>query len=80
MIYLKSVKGQETQLSEFIQKMIDVLQYILPNLSVFDMKVQASHAIHLPLDYLLAITGYAAIYSGILMIAASLIFSRRELS
>ena len=79
-IYLKSAKGQEAQLSEFIQKMIDVLQYILPNLSVFDLKVQASHAIHLSLDYLLAITGYASIYSGILMIAASLIFSRRELS
>ena len=79
-IYLKSGQGKETQISEFIHEMIDVLQYVLPNLSVFDLKVQASHAISLPLDYMFGITGYAAIYSVILMIAASLIFNKRELS
>jgi len=79
-IYLKSGPGKETEISEFIQKMIDILQYVLPNFSVFDLKVQASHAISLPLDYMLGITGYAAIYSVVLMIAASLIFNKRELS
>lgn len=79
-IYLKSAPGIQAQTSEFIQKMIDILQYVLPNLSVFDLKVQASHGIILPLDYMLGITGYAVMYSVILIIAASLIFNRRELS
>ena len=79
-IYLKSSQGKETQISEFIREMINIIQYVLPNFSVFDLKIQASHAIHLPLDYMFRITGYAGIYSVILMIAASLIFNKRELS
>ncbi len=78
--YLKSGSGKEGEISEFVHEMIDVIQYLLPNLSVFDLKVQASHAIPLSGNYMMGITGYAVIYSAVLIIAASLIFNKRELS
>ncbi len=79
-IYLKSGAGKETDISEFIQVTIDIVQYVMPNFSVFDLKVQASHAIALPLDYMLGITGYAGVYSMVLITAAAFIFNKRELS
>lgn len=79
-LYLKSAAGIQMAGSEMIGRILDICQYILPNLSVFDLKVQASHAVHLPSAYMLGITGYAAIYCSILIISGSLIFSRRELA
>lgn len=78
--YLKSGSGKNTQISELIHETTDILQYVLPNFSVFDLKLQASHAITLPIDYMLGITIYAVIYSAVLIIAGSLIFHKRELS
>lgn len=78
--YLKSGFGKEVPLSESIQSLIDIIQYVLPNLSFFDLKIQASHAIPLSLNYMFGITLYALIYSVILLVAASLIFNKRELS
>lgn len=75
--FLKS--SPDIAISGMIQKSIDIIQYILPNLSVFDIKTQAAHAIPLSSGYILGITVYAAIYSSILILAASLIFSKREL-
>nr|WP_319392812.1 ABC transporter permease subunit [uncultured Desulfobacter sp.] len=78
--YLKSDMGKEAEISEALSRFIDIIQYILPNFSAFDLKVQASHAVILPWNYMAWITLYACIYSIILMICASLIFSRRELA
>nr|WP_321400275.1 ABC transporter permease [uncultured Desulfobacter sp.] len=79
-LYLKSSAGKEAQISESVSRIIDVAKYILPNLSVFDLKVQASHSITISLDYLVNITLYGGIYITILLIGAALIFNRRELS
>jgi ABC-type transport system involved in multi-copper enzyme maturation permease subunit len=79
-IYLKSGAGQAAHISEPISRMLDIIQYVLPNLSVFDLKVQASHAIFMSWSYIAWISLYACIYSTILLVAASLIFSKRELS
>jgi len=79
-VFLKSGQNLEIGISEQLYKLIDIIQYILPNLSVFDLKVQASHAIHLSAGYIFGITAYAGIYCGVLILAASLIFNKRELS
>lgn len=78
--YLKSGAGKDAQISETISGIIDIIQYMLPNFSVFDLKVQASHAVLLPWNYILWITLYACIYSIILLICASFIFNKRELA
>ncbi len=78
-LYLKTNQSVDMVMSESIARIIDIIQYVLPNLSAFDMKVRSAHAITISFEYLFAITCYSFIYSSILLLAASLIFSRREL-
>ena len=78
-LFLKTKTAAEMAFSEGIHKTINIVQYILPNLSVFDLKVQSAHAITIPFSYLLAITGYSFIYTAILLLAATLIFRKREI-
>lgn len=79
-LFIKSSQAAgDMILSETISRVIDVLQYILPNLSVFDIKIKSAHAITVSPEYLFAVTGYSVAYTSVLLIAASLIFSRREL-
>lgn len=79
-LYLKSGAGKESELFGSIEKVIDIVQYILPNLSVFDLKTQAAHAISVSFSYLAGISIYALIYSAVLVLAACLIFNKRELA
>lgn len=79
-IYLKKGIGKEADVAGYIHNIVDVIQYILPNLSIFDVKVQAAHAISISFEYLAGISVYAAIYSTVLVLAACLIFSKRELA
>lgn len=78
-LFLKSQYAGEMVMSETIRTVIDIAQYVLPNLSVFDLKLQSAHAITISYGYLLNITAYSFVYSAILLFAASLIFNRREL-
>lgn len=79
-VYLKSGVGTDAEIAGYIHEIIDIAQYILPNLSVFDLKVQAAHAISVSFTYMAGITIYATIYSAVLVLGACLIFSKRELS
>ncbi len=58
--------------------MVEIAQYIFPNLSAFDIKVLASHGKLLPFSHTSALIGYSIVYTAILLFAASLIFNRRE--
>ncbi len=78
-IFLKTSSADEMALSGGVQKLIGIAQYILPNLSVFDLKVQASHAVIVSNYYMMGITLYSAFYSAILICSATLIFKKREL-
>jgi len=78
-LFLKSSQSVEMVMSESISTVIDIVQYILPNLSVFDLKVQSAHALGISAEYLSTISLYSIIYSSVLLLAASLIFNRREL-
>jgi ABC-type transport system involved in multi-copper enzyme maturation permease subunit len=54
------------------------LYWVLPNLAQFDVKAQVVHAEPVPLGYI-ALTGlYAALYIAVLLLAAMVIFSRRD--
>lgn len=65
--------------SPLTQTLAEGLYYILPNLSAFDLKVNAIYG--LPLDFLaLTLTlGYGLLYISFVLIAAAAVYSRREL-
>jgi Cu-processing system permease protein len=75
--YVLSPAGQS--LSPVTQTLAKILYYILPNLSAFDLKVNAIYS--LPLDFhSLALTlGYGVLYMAFVLIVASTVFFRREL-
>jgi ABC-type transport system involved in multi-copper enzyme maturation permease subunit len=54
------------------------LYYALPNLAPFDVKAQVVHAQPVPLGYIGLSVGYAGIYVSMLLLLATLIFSRRD--
>jgi ABC-type transport system involved in multi-copper enzyme maturation permease subunit len=55
-----------------------VLYYELPNLAPFDVKSQVVHAQPVPFGYIGLSVGYAGLYVGMLLLLATLIFSRRD--
>lgn len=76
-LYLKT--QPDIIMTETNKTVILISQYILPNLSAFDLKVHAAHALQVSGLYMLSITGYAFVYCSVLLIAASMIFGKREL-
>jgi hypothetical protein len=75
--YVLSPNGQS--LSPMVRQLAEVLYYIVPNFSAFDLKVNAVYA--LPLDFgALALTaGYGILYTALVLIVAAAVYSRREL-
>jgi hypothetical protein len=73
-------QAQEIQLTTAVKAVIEMTQYIVPNLSVYDLKIRAAHGLSISFSYLLSITAYSLIYSAVLILFASIIFSRRELT
>ena len=55
-----------------------VLYYLLPNLAPLDIKGDVVHAVPVPATYLLLNTAYAIVYVGVLVTAATFIFTRRD--
>jgi hypothetical protein len=55
-----------------------VLYYALPNLAPFDVKMQVVHAQPVPFGYIGLSVGYAGLYVGMLLLLATMIFSRRD--
>lgn len=64
--------------SPFNQNFVEVLQYIFPNFSAFDIKTLASHGKLIATSHTLAVFGYSLIYTILLLFLAALIFNRRE--
>lgn len=77
-LYLKT-NPSDLAMKQSIQSVIDVVQYVLPNLSVFDIKIKAAHDLAISWPYIGSITIYSVVYSSVLLIAASIVFNRREL-
>lgn len=54
------------------------LYYLLPNLVPFDVKSEVVHAMPVPAGYMLYTAGYAGAYIAALLLAATIIFVRRD--
>lgn len=59
-------------------KLIKVAYYLFPNLSLFDIKLQAAHNLPVSWGYLVGTMTYGTVYTIITVSLAGLIFSRRE--
>jgi len=67
------------RMSQALQTMLRWLSYVLPNFENFDVMASAAHGRAIPGPLILQNTAYAALYCAILLAAASVIFSRRNL-
>jgi len=77
--YMKSeFAAQEKIISESLQTFIDIVSYLIPNFSIFDFTLEASHGLTISSQRIFLSLGYGAIYITILLILASYIFSLRE--
>lgn len=77
--YLRSeLAAQEKVISESLKSFIDVISYVLPNFSVFDFTLEAAHGLAIASNRLVLSLGYGTLYTIILLLLASFIFSRRE--
>jgi ABC-2 type transport system ATP-binding protein len=54
------------------------LYWILPNLAQFDVTSQVVHAQPVPLGYMALVGAYGALYVAVLLVAAMVVFSRRD--
>lgn len=57
-----------------------IAYYMLPNLSLFNVRSEAVHNLPLMDNYSSSATVYAAFYTGVLLLLAALIFRRKDLS
>lgn len=64
--------------SPVVIKVVQAAYYIFPNLSLFDIKVQAAHDLALPLSYIFWTLLYGGAYTAIILTITCLIFNRRE--
>lgn len=77
--YLKTeMAAQEQLISESLKNFIEAITWILPNFAAFDFSLEAAHGLALDSERLFGVFSYGVLYSVILLLLASLIFSRRE--
>jgi ABC-type transport system involved in multi-copper enzyme maturation permease subunit len=54
------------------------LYHVLPDLSAFDVKTEVVHGLTVPAGYVAVTTAYGLTYIAVLLVAATVIFSRRD--
>ncbi len=59
-------------------KMVQLAYYLFPNLSLFDVKLQASHALSVPLSFVVWTVLYGVVYIALSITLAALIFGKKE--
>jgi ABC-type transport system involved in multi-copper enzyme maturation permease subunit len=64
--------------SEAVASLARGLYHLLPDLSAFDVKTAVVHGFPVPAGYIGLTIGYGLLYIGVLLIAATIIFSRRD--
>jgi Cu-processing system permease protein len=70
---------QATQLNAQTQKLLSVLSYLLPNFGNYDVMGAAAHGRPVPGSLILHNTLYTVLYCAIVLTAAAMIFSRKDL-
>ncbi len=77
--YLRSASAaQEPAISASLQRFIEVVSYIAPNLSVFNFQLEAAHGLAVSGGRIAFALGYGATYIVVVLLLASWIFRRRE--
>ena len=76
LIEMSVTKGEEV--SALTLKVVQFAYYAFPNLSLFDLKIQAAHNLPVAPEYLLWASVYFFVYTGLIVPLAALIFKRRE--
>ena len=66
------------KVSSVTVKVVQAAYYIFPNLSIFDIKLQAAHSLPISLSYIFWAVSYGVVYTALAIIVASVIFRRRE--
>lgn len=59
-------------------KVVQAAYYLFPNLSFFDIKLQAAHGLPIAPSYIVGVILYSVAYTTIVISAASLIFRKKE--
>jgi ABC-type transport system involved in multi-copper enzyme maturation permease subunit len=68
-----------TQISKAFQEFLHGISYLLPNFQNFDVMGEVAHGRGVPFLLTVQNTAYAALYCGMVIFAAIVIFSRRNL-
>ncbi len=69
---------QQVVTSPAAAQLARALYWVLPNLAQFDVKADVVHGVPVPLAYMAITMAYGAVYIGILLTIAALVFSRRD--
>jgi ABC-type transport system involved in multi-copper enzyme maturation permease subunit len=64
--------------NDLVSGVLNFLYYILPNLEYFNIKSEAVHGIRISWSYLLMTVSYGVTYAAFVMVAACMIFQRRD--
>ena len=67
------------EVSQLTLKLVQTAYYLFPNLSLFDLKIQAAHALPLSIPYLIWTLLYGIVYTALAIAGASFFFRRKEL-
>ena len=63
----------------FTQKLVQFAFYLFPNLSLFDIKLQAAHGLPVPLTYSFPVLLYGIAYTVMIITAAAVLSKKKEL-
>ena len=70
--------AEGAEISPLIIKLVEMAYYVFPNLSAFDLKMQAAHGLPVEASFLGWLFAYGMFYSLIMILMASWVFRRRE--
>ena len=61
-----------------VSGVLNVFYYVIPNLATFNVKSEAAHGVSISWNYLLVTVSYGVTYAASVMVAACMIFQRRD--
>jgi Cu-processing system permease protein len=64
--------------SELVKLVVTGLYYLCPNLEVLNLKGQAASGVAVTASYMAMASAYGLLYAGVLVVAACMIFQRRD--
>ena len=78
---VREIASSATFVSEFNRRLIEVVYYLFPNFSLFDVKAFVVHTLYREMSpiYFFLIALYSLVYGGALLFLSTIIFERREL-